>query len=81
MREKVSMTVTRFRDKNGEKTCAETWAEADGICEFLMTGSMGTRESCFFPGHDEGKLYRRNTEKGNSMGTLIPHRDCPLWKE
>ena len=81
MREDFEYKMLRFKDKHGNPCCAEDFTKADGICEFYMTSSMGTKESCYFLGCDGARLRRRDSEQGKGMGTLIPHKNCPIWPE
>ncbi len=74
MKEEFSLKVTRYRDKDGQPTCAADFPTEE-ICRFYGTKVFGSQEVCMF--HDDTLLTRR--KKGE--GTLIPLRYCPLWEE
>ena len=85
-REDCKIDTVRFRDKEGNPTCAFNFYSANCYCEFYRTQKFGTDETCLFapPGYKNTymgeSLERRKNENGDHLGTLIPGKWCPLWK-
>lgn len=81
MKEKVSLEFERFRDSDGNSTCAYNFHTGE-VCEFYRTQRFGSNETCLFaPESYKGigeTLDRRGEDK---LGTLIPGEWCPLWKK
>ena len=75
MNEQRNITIEVFRDKEGHPTCSKN-LETGEFCRFLRTSHMGCREHCGYATRND-TLERRNAGEG----TLIPHKDCPVWKD
>lgn len=67
----TEISVVKICDQDSEPTC-ETEKQC---CPFLMVSRFGTREHCFW---EENDAFLRR--RGNGMGTIIPHKACPVWK-
>ena len=76
--EVVKIAVSRFRDKNGEPTCAADFA-AGLVCRFYVTIGLGQSEKCTAC-LDERRCFIQLHRRGKSRdGSLIPNYQCPLW--
>lgn len=69
-----TLTFERYRDDNHLPTCAINFDKGH-ICKFYGTQNYGTLELCLF--HGKQILERRDSWRG----TLIPTKNCPLWKD
>jgi hypothetical protein len=83
--EKISIEYTRFRDINGQPTCACNFGTGE-VCEFFRVQRFGSNETCLFaPDRGGGlgvALFRRTDSKGVvGNGCLIPGAWCPLFRE
>jgi hypothetical protein len=76
-KESVNLPLHRFRDSQGNCTCASNFATGT-FCPFLMTSSFGTREHCFWT-EGRGRLRPMLERRDDGRGTLIPQPECPLW--
>lgn len=75
--ETTTLTIKRFRDKEGNPTCARNFQTGE-VCQFFTTTRFGSIEMCGYLNdaeHIDEVLERRN----GSLGYLIPSRTCPLW--
>lgn len=79
MIEKTTMKVERYRDNDNEPTCAINFETGD-VCIFYGTRSFGCLETCWFSDQSD-KKWRSLQRRGKGVGTLIPLKDCPVWKE
>lgn len=70
----VNIPVKRYRDKDGERTCAISF-QAGSVCIYHGGMWFANGSLCEFTGD---YLSRRG---GDCYGTLIPCDKCPLWKE
>ena len=81
MKEKVNLIFDRYRDVDGNPTCAINFVSGE-TCEFYRSQRFGTSDACLFaPAGYNGLgelLDRRGTD---GLGTLIPGKWCPLFKE
>ena len=73
MSERIQLTFERYRDKDGNPTCANNFATKD-FCQFHGTKKFGTVELCLF--RSEQTLERRD-----EISSLIPTKNCPMWSE
>jgi len=73
MSETVTTTHLRYRDRDGEPTCAADFLSHE-VCEYYATSHFGTHEHCVLEANVQ--LVRRKL-----LGTLIPGYWCPLWRE
>ena len=73
----LKISITRYRDKNMEETCASDFTNGD-VCVFYRTAKFGTDETCLFLEYQNNKktLERR----GNGEGSLVPFEGCPVWR-
>lgn len=69
--ETTEISIVKIRDQDSESTCEYE----KQCCPFLMVSRFGTREHCFWEENDA--FIRR---RDNGIGTLIPHKACPVWK-
>ena len=79
MKEKVTLTFDRYRDNDGNPTCAVNFKTGE-ICQFYATQRFGINETCIFA----PPSWRGTTsimERRPNDGTLIPGDWCPLFKE
>lgn len=82
-KEEVALPVSRYRDREGNPTCAVDFRSGE-VCPYLMGSNFGTREHCFWDlKRSESRKYpllkRRHGVTGPGDGTLIPQSKCPLW--
>jgi hypothetical protein len=68
-----TISITRYRDKDGLPTCAINF-KAGAVCKFLTTDRFGTAEIC---GMSKVEVVRRDEGKGY----LIPTDDCIIWAD
>ncbi len=71
MKEKVSLAVVRYYNKNNKKTCGLDFNKGL-FCMFIRVRRFGTQEVCIF---SEKPLERRD-----GYNTLIPHNERPVWE-
>lgn len=76
--ETKTLQVTAYRDDEGKPCCAKDFTKGE-VCIFYRTISFGCAETCVF-----AKDFRKSPEildrrKGGN-GTLIPLKQCPIWK-
>jgi hypothetical protein len=77
--ETISIKVSRFRDKNGEPTCAADFA-AGLVCRFYVTIGLGQSEKCTACLDDRKSFIQLHRRGANRDGSLIPGEKCPLWQ-
>ena len=82
--EKVMIEYTRFRDTNGQPTCACNFGTGE-VCDFYRVQRFGANETCLFAPDSGGGLWvilvRRDAFDGVAgQGSLIPGAWCPLWE-
>lgn len=79
MTEQTQITVTRYRDNEGNPTCALNFATGE-VCRFMRTQRYGCNETCVFA----PELYSGYTacmeRRSNGNGRLIPGEWCPLFE-
>lgn len=79
MKEQKTITFTRYRDDDGNPTCATDFMKND-VCEFYRTELFGTHETCLFaPTHEKHPMHLCRKGK-DGLGLLIPGDWCPLFK-
>lgn len=80
MIETVTITTERYRDSEGNPTCACNF-ETGEVCKFMRTQRFGVNETCIFApnAHKGYTACMSRRKKGN--GTLIPGDWCPLFEE
>lgn len=74
--EDALIRIPRYVDSNKEPTCA--WVNSQ--CPFLLVARFGTEERCHWPGPG-GEIRPVLERRYNSIGTLVPHNDCPVWNQ
>lgn len=79
MKEQYNLQINRFYDKEGNPTCAINFPTGD-VCIFYATQSYGCHETCWFADKN-GKKFEPLRRRKNSEGTLIPNKECPVWKD
>jgi hypothetical protein len=72
MKETKTLTFEMFRDKLGRPTCSKCFQEKQ-YCPFYQTRKMGMVDVCGF-------LNKHLERRENGVGTLIPDKECPIWK-
>ena len=77
--EQFSLVVTRYRDKDGNPTCAADF-NAGRVCMFFATQRFGCDETCLFA-NKEWRYWTTLFRRDSGSGSLIPLEDCPLWKD
>jgi hypothetical protein len=78
MKEETCLKVVRYRDPDGNPTCAMDF-DKGLICQFYQTERFGVSETCVFAplrGRYRDRLERRDEGKG----FLIPLKECPVWR-
>ena len=77
--EVVRMGVSRYRDDQGNPTCARSFERGE-VCIFYASHTFGTHEVCWFP-YKSTKHWEELSRRDGGKGFLIPLNNCPLWKE
>jgi len=77
--EQHQITITRYRDRDGNPTCAINF-ETGEICPFYGSYSFGCRETCWFA-DQSNKRWQPLSRRKDGIGSLIPHSECPVWRE
>ena len=79
MKEETCLRVVRYRDPDGNPTCARNF-DRGMICQFYQTERFGVLETCFFAlRHNR---YRDSMERRDEgKGFLIPLKECPVWRK
>ena len=77
--EQFSLVVTRYRDKDGQPTCAVDF-NAGRVCTFYATQRFGCDETCIFA-NKEWRYWQSLIRRDLGSGSLIPLACCPLWSE
>lgn len=86
--ELVSLQVERYRDPDGNPTCAIDF-DTDKVCRFYRTGKFGLTDTCVFakgygvqsftsPSDLSDVMFRRGPD---GLGLLIPLYYCPVWSD
>ena len=73
----IQIILNRYRGDDGHPCCIGDASTGDS-CRYFGTRSFGCVEVCCFDNSNNVKLYRRGDLE---RGTLIPHKDCPVWSE
>ncbi len=76
--EPYNLEVTRYRDKEGNPTCAIDFGSGK-VCIFYGTQKFGCSETCWFA--DRYRRWSPLQRRKGGAGTLIPIANCPLWKD
>ena len=77
--ETKAIHVAAYRDGAGRPTCAIDFA-AGLVCEFYRTQRLGCSETCVFAA-ESGKYFTPLARRDNGHGTLIPCKECPVWRK
>lgn len=79
-KETATMTIDRYRDKNGNPTCAINFETGD-VCVFYATQKFGCTATCWFADQCSNKKWQLILRRDNGNGSLIPLADCPIWRD
>lgn len=79
MNETTSLTVVRYRTKDGLPTCAANF-ETGEVCMFYATQRFGCSETCLFSDKSD-RIWQSMARRDQGRGTLIPLATCPVWQE
>lgn len=70
---KKQIDIIAYINDDGEPCCAKNFDTGE-VCIFYRTKNFGTRELCII---NDMELKRRK----DGVGTLIPHKLCPIWNK
>jgi acyl carrier protein len=76
--EAKTIAVTAYRDEQGRPCCAGNFGTG-AVCSFYRAQNFGTHETCIFAEQTDRRAER--LERRGETGSLIPHRNCPIWSE
>ena len=75
----ISLPVKRYKDDQGNPTCAVDF-ETGEVCQFYITQRFGCHEGCLLSEQHKGPFQAMHRRGNDGGGTLIPLKDCPVWK-
>lgn len=79
MAETILLEIPRFRDADGNPTCAADFRLGQ-VCPFFGTQKFGQHETCWF-GTKTSEMWEPLWRRDAPLSSLIPLAKCPVWVE